>query len=78
MYTEKSQYPSNVSKINVVWKNDTDKELTFGDSYFIHKLVGQEWKAIENDKVVFNSIGYIVSPHSKLNTVITYEYILIS
>lgn len=35
MYVEKSQYPSNISKINVVWKNDTDKDLTFGNPFTI-------------------------------------------
>jgi hypothetical protein len=66
MYAEKNTYPSNVSEINVVWKNDTDKELTFGDYFSIHKLVGQEWEAIGNEELVFNSIGYIVSPHSEV------------
>ncbi len=41
MNTEKSQYPY-VSEFNVVWKNDTDKELTFGNTFAIQKLVGKE------------------------------------
>ncbi|AFM41074.1 hypothetical protein Desaci_2104 [Desulfosporosinus acidiphilus SJ4] len=66
MYVEKSQYPSNISKINVVWKNDTDKDLTFGNPFTIQKLVGNEWKALGNKGAVFTSIGHRVAPHSEM------------
>jgi len=66
MYVEKSQYPSNISEINVVWKNDTDKDLTFGNPFAIQKLVGNEWKAIGNKGAVFTSIGYRVASHSEM------------
>jgi len=66
MYAEESQFPSNVSEINVVWKNDTDKKLTFGDSFIIQKLVDKEWKAIGTGEAVFTSIGHMVSPHTKV------------
>ena len=66
MLTEKSQYPPNVSEINVVWKNDTDKDLTFGNPFTIQKLAGNEWKAIGNQEAVFTSIGYRVASHSEM------------
>lgn len=66
MYAEKNQYPTNVSEINVVWKNDTDKKLTFGDFFSIDKLVGQDWKVIGKKEVAFNDVGNIVSPHSEV------------
>ncbi|WP_088226789.1 immunoglobulin-like domain-containing protein [Desulfosporosinus sp. FKB] len=66
MFAEKSQYPSNVSEINVVWKNDTDEILTFGNPFTIQKLVGNEWKAIGNKGAAFTTIGYRVAPHSEM------------
>ena len=65
MYVEKSHYPSNISEINVVWKNDTDKDLTFGNPFTIQKLVGKEWKTIGNG-ANFTTIGYRVAPHSEM------------
>ena len=66
MYTEKAQYVSDANEINVVWKNDTDKDLTFGNPFTIQKLVGNEWKAIGNQEAVFTSIGYRVASHSEM------------
>ena len=65
MYAEKNQYPSDVSKINVSWENETDKELIFGDMFYIQKLDGEEWKTIEV-KVTDLSIGYRVAPYSEV------------
>jgi hypothetical protein len=66
MYTEKSQYTSDVSEINVIWKNNTTKELTFGEFFSISKLDGKEWKSIGKGETVFTTIGYIVSPHTEV------------
>lgn len=66
MYTDKNKYPSDVHEINVVWKNDTDTELTFGDDFSIQKLGGKEWNKIRDKEVAFNTIGYIVSPHTEM------------
>lgn len=60
------QYPTNISEINVVWKNDTDKDLTFGNPFTIQKSVVNKWKAIGNKGAVFTSIGYRVAPHSEM------------
>lgn len=65
MYAEKNEYPSNVSEISVIWKNDTNKELIFGNEFNIRKLVGEEWKIIGKE-AVFTTIGYIVYPNTEM------------
>ena len=65
MYTVEPQYPSSVNEINVVWENNSDKELTFGDVFTIQKYDGKEWNPIGKE-AVFNSIGYVVSPHTEV------------
>ena len=65
MNVEKSVYPSNVSEINVVWTNDTDKEYMFGEPFSILKKEVEEWKPVGNSEAVFTSIGYPVAAHSQ-------------
>ena len=66
MYAEKSQYASDDSEINVVWKNNTNWELTFGEFFSISKLDGKEWKSVGKTEIAFNTIGYIVSAHNEV------------
>ncbi|MDQ7096689.1 hypothetical protein REC12_24140 [Desulfosporosinus sp. PR] len=66
MFTEKNQYPPDVSEINVVWKNDSNEVLMFGNPFTIQKLVGNEWKAIGDQGAAFTSIGHRVASHSEV------------
>jgi len=67
MTAEKTTYPKNVTTIDVVWKNDTDLELVFGEAYRLEKKVNGKWKEIKTwmSPSVFISIAYDVPPHSQ-------------
>jgi len=66
MTTEKSEYPQSVRQIAVVWKNDTDKELTFGEFFSLEKLMDRQWyEAYANQEVAFHDLGFLLSPHSQ-------------
>lgn len=44
--TEKNQYPSDVRKIKVFFENRTDKDLLFGNMFYIQKYDGVQWKPL--------------------------------
>ena len=64
MYTEKAAYAPDVSTINVVWKNHSSRELTFGNMFYLEKQTDAGWERIGDgdSPVVFTSIGYPVLP----------------
>lgn len=64
MYTEKNEYPSDVSEINVSWVNETNKLLLFGDMFYIQKLNGKRWESL-NDST-YNFSAYLVAPFSEV------------
>ena len=44
---------------NIVWHNETDKEITYGEMYTVEYKVGEEWMDTDFDEErYFNSIGY--------------------
>lgn len=66
-----------VDSIVVEMKNNSDKEATYGEWYRLEKKINDKWvrvpyndkiqRMIENEGVelVFNDIGYVVSPHKE-------------
>lgn len=65
MNAEKSKYPGDISEIDVLWTNDTDKEFMFGEPFSIQKKEGGEWKPAGKSEAVFLSIGYSLSSHTQ-------------
>jgi hypothetical protein len=68
MITEKTTYPSDVRSIRAVWKNGTEKSLTFGDSFYLEKKVkgGWKWEKVElPGTVTFGDIGYTLLPNAQ-------------
>lgn len=49
---------------NVVWHNDTDKVVYYGESYSIEYKNGDEWKIVDTGEFYFNEIAYLLKPNS--------------
>ena len=49
---------------NVVWHNDTDKEVYYGESYSIEYKNGDEWEIVDTGEFYFNEIAYLLKPNS--------------
>ena len=49
---------------NLVWHNDTDKEVIFGESYFIERKVGNKWINTASEDLIFTAIGLLLPPSS--------------
>ncbi len=51
------------TSLRVLWKNDTDKEVIFGSSFFIEELQGGQWRSCQvNESVIFDALAYILEP----------------
>ena len=49
---------------NVIWHNETDKEVTIGEMFSIEQKIGEEWTEADFDEEkVFLTIGYLLKPH---------------
>ena len=61
---------------NVVWHNETNSEITFGESFSIEKKTGTEWKDAEFDEEeIFHMYGILLKPQStQSKTYITEHY----
>lgn len=76
MPIDKMTYPTGTSEINVVWKNDTSKSLTFGEYFYLEKKVSGTWVKLPfPDDVAFILIGYMISPFSETNHTYRFDYI---
>jgi len=66
---EGSTYSVGVEVLNAVWKNDTDREILFGQVFSIQKKVNGDWETLNtiNGVPVFPLIAYRVSPHSQMD-----------
>ena len=49
---------------NVVWHNDTDKVVYYGESYSIEYKNGDEWEIVDTGEFYFNEIAYLLKPNS--------------
>ena len=49
---------------NIVWHNETDKEVTIGEMFSIEYKVGEEWSEADFDEEqVFLTLGYLLKAH---------------
>jgi hypothetical protein len=49
---QESSYSPNTKQITFTWKNDTDKQLTYEDSFYIQKKIDGKWQDVYREKAV--------------------------
>lgn len=49
---------------HVVWHNDTEKEVIYGEMFTIEFWNGDDWTAVNKGDVNFHTIGYCLKPNS--------------
>ena len=52
---------------NLVWHNDTRKQVTYGESYVIERKEGNGWVNTASDELYFTMIGLLLNPDSTVN-----------
>ena len=52
---------------NLVWHNDTKKQVTYGESYVIERKEGNGWVNTASDELYFTTIGLLLNPDSTVN-----------
>ena len=45
---------------NLIWNNETDSDVTYGEIYSIEYKEGDEWVDTSNGELYFNTIGYML------------------
>ncbi len=50
--------------LKVIWKNDTENEFSYGESFSVHRKQNGIWIDCVNGDVFFNEIAYILNPYS--------------
>ncbi len=51
------------TSLRVLWKNETEKDVIFGSSFFIEELQGGQWGSCAvNETVTFDALAYILEP----------------
>jgi len=64
---------------NIVWHNETDKEITYGEMYTVEYKVGEEWMDTDFDEErYFNTIGYSLRKNKTASKRYTAEHLDIS
>ena len=64
---------------NIVWHNETDKEITYGEMYTVEYKVGEEWMDTDFDEErYFNTIGYSLRKNKTASKSYTSEHLDIS
>ena len=52
---------------NLVWHNETNKQVTYGESYIIERKEGNEWVDTASKELYFITIGLLLDPNSTAN-----------
>ena len=64
---------------NIVWHNETDKEITYGEMYTVEYKVGEEWMDTDFDEErYFNTIGYSLKKNKTASKSYTAEHLDLS
>jgi hypothetical protein len=64
---QESLYSLDTKQIVFTWKNDTDKQLTCGQSFYIQKKVYGKWQDVYREKAVgFSRETISVAPHTQI------------
>lgn len=48
---------------NILWHNDTDEEVTFGEIFTIERKTAGGWSETDAGETVFDGVGYLLKPH---------------
>lgn len=51
---------SGQSIVKIMWQNETDREVTYGERYSIEYKDGEKWQSADNYETVFHAIGYML------------------
>ncbi len=65
LFIPKSMFEPETEEIEVIWVNETDKEIIFGEMFFIEKYTQKGWESVSAEGIAFNAIGYLLSPNSR-------------
>ncbi len=65
LFIPQSMFEPEAEEIEVIWVNETDKEIIFGEMFFIEKYTQKGWESVSAEGIAFNAIGYILSPNSR-------------
>ncbi len=64
---QESSYSPDTKLIVFAWKNDTDKQLTCGQSFYIQKKVDGKWQDVYREKAVgFSHEKISLDPHTQI------------
>ena len=77
-YTCKCQKPHRYNAINVVWHNETEKEVIYGEAYAIEYKNGEEWEDITPKDLYFNEIANLLEPNSTTSKTYSTEHLHLS
>lgn len=58
------KYDDGTIVFDVVWRNDTKKEVTYGTPYAIQYMDGDEWVHVSTDEMIFTTQGFLLAPDS--------------
>ncbi len=61
----KSMFEPAPENLEVIWINDTDKELVFGEVFSVEKYTAEGWKSVVKENIAFSLIAYILPANSK-------------
>lgn len=51
------------TSLRVLWKNETDKEMIYGSSFFVDSWQGGHWQSCQvNEDLTFTAIAYFLEP----------------
>ena len=65
MIPAQQEYAPDVTEIPVVWRNDTDNDLIYGEPFYIEKKEGTTWTTVDVGELMFILPAYTISPHSQ-------------
>lgn len=58
-----SDFSGYMPYIEIEWTNETEKMLTYGESFALYRYADGEWKDCSVMDIVFNAVGYAVPPN---------------
>lgn len=60
LVAENETYQQDDTSITVVWKNESGKELMYGEAYGLERLTGDAWETVGSGEMTVITIGYIL------------------
>ena len=57
------------TRFHVLWNNETDEKITYGESYSVEYKYGDGWKSVATEEKFFHSNGIFLKPNSIANKI---------